>query len=219
MQRWTLYGENYEESGDSSCICGKKNIKHLNFLCHTVTGNMIIVGSECIKQFGVSTRDVELMNLEERGLSVEFVMRDDEVLIFRVIRIGNGRTETWANFFPGFMENTFIAVEDRDNVLEADDQVAQTTTGQLCLKPADPANNSSNFLIVSFDRKDFRRDEIKISGKVWAMSPPPGPHIAEFEGTCPVCKADFIVGKTSIIPCLRADRRKKWICAWHWDRE
>ena len=162
---------------------------------HSVTGQIVIVGSECINQFGANPRDAELMNLEKRGLSVEFVMRDDEVIIYRVIRIGNGRTEAWANFLPGFMENTFIAVEDRDNVLEADDQEEDTTTGQLCLKPADPADNSSHFLIASFDRKDFRRDEIKISGKVWAMSPPPAPHIAEYEGKCPVCNATFKVGK------------------------
>ena len=218
MNKWTEYDYKYEDSGNFVCICGKKNIKHLHFLRHTVNGQIIIVGSECINQFGSNLRDLELMNLEERGLGAEFVMRDQEVVIYRLIKVGRSRKAFLDKCFPKLIDNNcgFIAVEDRDAVLVGKDQVAHIT-GQLCLKPADPDHKSSHFLIVSFDRKDFKKDEIMIYGKEWTMSPLRTPHLAQYKGTCPVCNATFIEGKTSIIPCIRTGRQKKWICSWHED--
>ena len=224
FQKWYLFSYIYEE-GDAhhECACGKKNIKHLFYMkMRGRDGPEILVGSECVNQFKVP-KAVELMNLLERGLSVEFVKRINDKMVYKVCKLGASRKKVLVKMFPGLFHKGFIIVKDSENVVKRDDQVEQLI-GQLYLKAIDPNENPVKFFIWRFERKRMKSKNAIIIARlidgviykaVWTMKPLRYPWISNRPNECPVCKQSFQPGVTSIIPAERRGERDIWICAKH----
>ena len=182
-------------------------------------GPQILVGSKCIDQFKTQ-RAVELMNLLERGLSVEFKKRtNDNHMIYKICRLGPSRKEALIKMFPGLFHaraRGFITVKDTERVLKRGDQIEQLI-GQLYLK-AVVAHNPVDFFIWRFERKRMKsKNSIIIDGDVWTMKRLRYPYISKYPYPCPLqeCTARFRPGVTAIIPCERVGQKPKWICASH----
>ena len=180
----------------------------------------ILVGSECVNQFTVP-KAVELMNLLERGLSVEFVKRtNDDKMVYKVGRLGKSRKKALVKMFPGlFNAHGFIIVKDSENVLKTEDQIEELI-GQLYLKAVDPDPdvNPVDFFIWRFERKRMKsKNSIIIHGDVWTMKRLRDPYISKYRNPCPIpeCTVWFQPGVTSIIPCERYGEKTKFICATH----
>jgi len=214
MKTWYLSSYEYSEDEFDNCACGKKNIKHLYYMRTKALredGPQLLVGSECVNQFD-APKAIELMNLLEKGISVEFMGCEDNNLIFKVF--SENRKNYIKKLFPKiFNENEFLSVPDSERVVQHDDQVEQTV-GQLFLKSWEPDEDPVEIFIWKFIKKRMKsKNTIIIDGKAWTMKPTSS-ILSKYVNQCPFCRENFVVKKTMIIPCERR-HETKWICSKH----
>lgn len=80
VQEWDNIKTEEDESIESTCVCGKENIKYLHTIKNIKNGNVLYpIGSSCIKKFGRKDLD-EVTNTNESLFKLLHAVRDNKFI-------------------------------------------------------------------------------------------------------------------------------------------